>query len=952
MNPGAIYSKSGKGVQEASGKTSLLKRPDRAVLSAIDGRATVAEVAQKVGRPCDAAFQAVIQQLDKDGFVREVSGGAAAAAPAAARPAAKPAAAPPKPAAKAPPAAGADLDFTGIMTSPVKAPPKPAFDPSTTQRLQEEALYKARQEAEARAQEQRDRLRTEAEAKARAEAETKLRAEAEKRLREEAEAKAKAEAEAKARAAREAAARVAAEAKAKVEAEARAKIEAERRAREEAERKAREEAERARREAEELRQRLEEERKAREEAERKAREEAERLEAERRAREEAERKAREEAERRARAEAEAKARAEAEAKARAEAVAKARAEAEVQMRRAREEADRRRAEAERREAETRKSEPLPDLTPPAPPPAPKAPAAGGGGLDALMADLDSFTQRDEEDRKAREESDNRAKEEKKRLLREESERREREQAERERQEADARRREEEERRAEERRAREEEEQRAREEAERQREEAEERERRAREALAAKDAAGSDDIGVTDADLDMDDVRRDEAAVAKESRKARREREREQKRLEKEARERARESAKSAARAKAKDEPLEDVKVKKVRRRRNWGRPVAIGLFMVLAAGLAVLHVMPVPTQDYERTASAALGQPVRIGSARLSLYTGVQLNLADVTIGSGTRIASVRAYPEIGSLFGEDKAFSRVELDGVTLRQDALGEALFARAGAQNFKLSRIVVKNLKLEGPLPVPPLEADARLANDGSVRLVDLRGPENLLGQLLPKGDAIDFNLTASIITLPFAPDIEMTSFAMKGRATRQAIRIDAWGGTVLGGALSGTANLRWSGNWQLDGAVTARGINAAAFAPALLSEGYAEGSGKFLMSGADPARLVRAGRVEGSFTIGKGVLGSFDLARAIRTDGREVEGSTRFVELNGQGTYDRGAVALRNVVIGAGALQAGASADISQSGALSGRIVADVRTPSQSLRATLLLGGTVKEPRVRN
>jgi len=30
----------------------------------------------------------------------------------------------------------------------------------------------------------------------------------------------------------------------------------------------------------------------------------------------------------------------------------------------------------------------------------------------------------------------------------------------------------------------------------------------------------------------------------------------------------------------------------------------------------------------------------------------------------------------------------------------------------------------------------------------------------------------------------------------------------------------------------------------------------------------------------------------------------------------------------------------------------RIVADVRTASQTLRATLLLGGTVKEPQVRN
>ena len=57
MNASAIYSKSGKGVQEAAGKTSHLSRPDRAVLSAIDGRATLAEVAQKVGKPFDPAFQ-------------------------------------------------------------------------------------------------------------------------------------------------------------------------------------------------------------------------------------------------------------------------------------------------------------------------------------------------------------------------------------------------------------------------------------------------------------------------------------------------------------------------------------------------------------------------------------------------------------------------------------------------------------------------------------------------------------------------------------------------------------------------------------------------------------------------------------------------------------------------------------------------------------------------------
>src|SRR5258708_20224400 len=96
MNPSAIYSKSGKGVQEASGKTSLLSRGDRAVLSAFDGKLTVAEVAARVGKPFDAKFEQLIGQLDKDGFVREVSAGT----PPAAR--APPPAPPRRPAPPAP----------------------------------------------------------------------------------------------------------------------------------------------------------------------------------------------------------------------------------------------------------------------------------------------------------------------------------------------------------------------------------------------------------------------------------------------------------------------------------------------------------------------------------------------------------------------------------------------------------------------------------------------------------------------------------------------------------------------------------------------------------------------------------------------------------------------------------------------------------------------------------
>jgi len=151
------------------------------------------------------------------------------------------------------------------------------------------------------------------------------------------------------------------------------------------------------------------------------------------------------------------------------------------------------------------------------------------------------------------------------------------------------------------------------------------------------------------------------------------------------------------------------------------------------------------------------------------------------------------------------------------------------------------------------------------------------------------------------------------------------------------------------------VTARNINAAVFAPALLSEGKGEGTGRFSMSGADPSKLASGGRLDGNFTIGSGALGSIDLGRVIRSGGREYAGRTPFNDLTGQATYDKGAVSLRNVAIGAGALNAGASADIAQSGALSGRIVVDVKSSSgagRSANATLQLGGTIREPLVKN
>jgi hypothetical protein len=377
------------------------------------------------------------------------------------------------------------------------------------------------------------------------------------------------------------------------------------------------------------------------------------------------------------------------------------------------------------------------------------------------------------------------------------------------------------------------------------------------------------------------------------------------------------------------------------------------LAFVLVVGLVGVHFLPLEVAEVEQVASQTLGQPVKIGSARLWLLTGPQLRFENVRVGEA-RLARVSVHPALASLMGDRQKFSLIDIEGVSLPQSVFGAVLFSRLRTERFSVERIRVRELALGGPLVLPkPLEAEFTLNANGALRVATVRGPDTLYVQILPKGESLQLDGTAGGLPLPIAPDIVLSQFAMKGTATRYGADLAEWGGAIYNGAISGTAKIRWGSTWDMDGVLTARNINAAVFAPALLSEGKADGTGQFSMSSSDPSRLLAGGRVDGRFSINKGTLGSFDLSRAIQTRGKQVSGTTQFAELNGQVTYERGTVSLRNVTIGAGALNAGASAEITKGGALSGRIIADVRTPAQqTLSATLLLGGTVKEPQVRD
>jgi len=317
MHRGTILTKTGKGLKEATGKTSNLSRDLRNVLKEIDGQISVSKLLDTFEKVTEPKLLEVLKQLEIEGYVREFVAHE------------EPRSSIGRPSISQPPAdVGDDLDFTSLGSVGAPSKPSSAGTPSKSSYLGPPSKPSDDAKLQAQAQEiarqvQARRAHEDAAARARAEAETLQRKVAEARARKAIEEKARQEiaertrvgaaasVDALDRARHEADERVrrAAEEKARLEAEARARVELELGVRRESDESAgKESAEKAQREAAERARRDAEERARREREERARAEQAARLEAEARAKLEAEIRVRRELEERARREANERAR--------------------------------------------------------------------------------------------------------------------------------------------------------------------------------------------------------------------------------------------------------------------------------------------------------------------------------------------------------------------------------------------------------------------------------------------------------------------------------------------------------------------------------------------------------------------------------------------------------------------------------------------------------------------
>ena len=967
MDNKIIFTKTAKGLREATGKTRALSRRLRLVLKEVDGKSSVEEMLGRFDQVQEAELWNELNTLAEENYIREFvqterivelseeldfSGLLPPSAEVDATPGNK----------------GLSDALRKTQETPAEAAVKAKFvaqakrkaDEQTRQvaeaQARREAEERAKQEAAAKAKREAEaREREKVEVQARREAEANLLREIEEHAKRDAEAKAKPAADGKAKLGEQDQGRKVAEAKVRREAEVQAKRDTEARAQREAEEKVRREAEeRSRREVEEKAQReaakiarrkaeelarREMEDKTRREAEEKAKREVEevaRREAEERIKREAEEKARQEAddarrkvEEQEKREAEIRARREAEEKAKRDTEERARREADEQVRHAAE-------ERLRREAEEKAQSEAEEL-------------ARREAEEAARHKAEEQAQREAEEQ-ARHEAEETVRRDAEEKTRQEAEERGRHEAEeRSRREAEERA-----RRDTEELARREAEEQARREAEQQaKHEAEEKARRASEERARSEAEDS-------ARHEADEKAKTEAAEA-----ARREaEEKAARKAEVLAKKKAEAMVKRKAKALARQQAEEKVSNKNVgkaaaksesavdTKKINLGKVIVLGLFVLITLGLGLVHVVSFDGQraKLEKAASDQFQQPINIETMHLALFPQPNWIIEGVSIGSERQIKvdKIKAVIELGSVFSEKQVFKSVELYAPILNDAALRWLMFGKARSDAFRVERISAISAKLNSK-SISPLTFDlkAEVGDDGNwQKIIIFTSDNNGVIELQPKGNRVRVEINADTFAVPFGSALTLGSFNAIGTAGRNDLNVTEFKGRLYGGFVSGTARLKWATNWSLDGDLSARQIAALKAVPGLLESGEIGGTGIYSMRGADAANLFAAPHVEGSFVVHEGVLLGVNLANLLKNGGSG--GKTSFSELVGSFVHNSNRTQLKQMRLTAGIVSASGSAEADANANIRGRFGADLKYSTGQAHANVAVSGSLKQP----
>lgn len=395
--------------------------------------------------------------------------------------------------------------------------------------------------------------------------------------------------------------------------------------------------------------------------------------------------------------------------------------------------------------------------------------------------------------------------------------------------------------------------------------------------------------------------------------------------------------------------------------------LAIFLSVLLAAATVLPFLVPLASYipEVEKQASEKLKEPVKIGALRLALLPVPRIVAKNIAVGRipYLQIKSVSVIPDLFSLLEPVKVLKSIELDGVTVAQEASAKIpgwTQSDGSPAAVVVRRVRFKDLRFKlKQAPLGPFEGEVQITRSGGLeqaRLQTADGKAKFMAQPeKPDRYAVRFN--ARDWKLPAGPAIHFDELDAAGHATSNELRVKRLTGKLYGGSLEGSAGANWRKDFQVKGELDTKGIGLDKLVP-LIERGLKVGgkldSRSVFSSRAQAAgQLLDAARADSDFSVKDGVLHGVDIVEAAKSlvKGGAKGGQTRFQDFSGHMALDRGSYRFTGIKISSGVLAANGNVDISPQKELSGKINAEVKAGVSLVTVPLAVSGTVKEPFLR-
>jgi hypothetical protein len=478
--------------------------------------------------------------------------------------------------------------------------------------------------------------------------------------------------------------------------------------------------------------------------------------------------------------------------------------------------------------------------------------------------------------------------------------------------------------------------------------------------------------------DAEQKAREEAGRRSQEDKERRAREQEDKKKQADEERKKRERERREAEQRARDEELarrrkeqeesdrrkaELDRMQQETRRRAFGpgKIAMVALALVAALGIAAVEFVPLSAYApaIEKVASEAIGEPVRVGAVKASLFPGFHLEMSGVTVGNAqdVKAGKVTVFMGLGSVFGDQKEISKLVVDSLEAPQDALSRMarwVSPEGKPGQVSVERVQFKSARVEGKgLQLPSFDADILLAPDRSVRGATLETNDgHLTVEITPREQAMDVVARGRNFTLPVGPQFELADFTARGTANSSALRLTEFEFAMYNGQGKGTVAVSWGAVWNVEGDFELQRVELEPAMKAMqidiASDGMLESKGRYVLQSTNLDALFNAPRVDAVFAVRKGNLSGLDLVRALQSPSRDgvAGGKTKFEEMTGSFSTAGGRTQFNSVKVAAGALTANGQGEVSPQGEVNGRTYVELRSSANVIRGNFRVTGSTR------